>query len=183
MRKLLFFSILLVCSFGSYSQTIIMKTTGPAIEGEANLAFPGYTGQVELKSFSMGVSRFLNMEDLGSTQRGYANAELSLVSISFENQAFITNKLSDALYEGTFFDEVKIVKVIPTSNPNVFREVFIYTFKGVVFSSFTNTSSENGRPINTATFKAQEIKVEHKFEDSDDDREMGWDFVENHKVY
>ncbi|SOE20297.1 hypothetical protein SAMN06298216_0790 [Spirosomataceae bacterium TFI 002] len=184
--KKLYFSILFtasaICGYSQqYPESMIMSTVGPVLEGKATLTQPiNYTGKVVIIDFKMGASRFLNMDGLTSSQRANANAELSLVTIQFENQAFLVNDLNDAMYNGVKFQEVKIVRVVNTLQG--IKEVSSYKFNGVIFSSLTSKSFHGGIPLNEATFKAEQVEIVTKvyvFSGPPLTTSMSWNFINN----
>lgn len=180
MKQFLILIITIVSSTLGYSQTIFMSTLNPVIQGDATQA--NYINDIVLNKFEMGVSRFLNMEDLSSSQRANANAELSLVTISFDNKAYVLNGITKAFYENTKFAQVNINMI--TNTLQGYQEVYAYEFKGVQFSSVSNRAfANNENPRTEATFKAEEMEVTHRIYFSSTsapwESTMNWNFISN----
>ncbi|MAC81205.1 MAG: hypothetical protein CML66_24465 [Rhodobacteraceae bacterium] len=138
---------------------------------------------IPLKSFDWGLERTLDMDDLSTTQRGYANAKFNKVSVTTELSK-ASAKIMTSVANGTVRDEIKIHLCRSGDDPSKGMEPYlIVTLKHVVIDSYTVNGGEEQVPEESWALAYRFIEVLYKLSDPKtgklkDENVFAWDLLQ-----
>ena len=137
---------------------------------------------IPLKSIDWGLERTLDMDDLSTTQRGYANAKFNKVTVTTELSK-ASAKIMTSVANGTVRDEIKINLCRAGADASKGMEPYlIFTLKNVVIDSYTVNGGEEQIPEENWALAYRHIEVLYKLADPKsgkikDENSFVWDLL------
>ncbi len=133
------------------------------IPGEAKEA--NHIEWIAVKSIDWGLERTLDMTDLGTTQRGYANANFNKVTLTSELSR-ASAKLMTAVANGTSRGEITIEMCRAGSGEEQGMEAYlIWTLKHAIVDSYTVNGGEEQIPEESWTLAYRHIEIKYLISD------------------
>lgn len=116
---------------------------------------------IPIKTLSWEVTRTLDMDDLGTTQRGYANSSFGKVSLSTELSK-ASPKLMLSVADGTVRKEIKIEMCRSGDSAGAGMEPYlIWTLKDVVIDKYDVSGGEEQVPEENWDLAYRHIEIEY----------------------
>ena len=156
------------------------------IPGESQVDQPSLKDTIPVKSLEWGVERTVDLADLGTAQRGYANSQFQKVKLTSDmNKASM--KLAQAVSNGTALGTVEIYMCRSGADEKLAMEVYL-TFKlyDCVIDGYDMSGGEESVPSENWTLAYRAIEIEYKpsvFTGGKDSGKLGkavpfsWDLV------
>ncbi len=120
---------------------------------------------IAVKSLDWGVERTLDMTDLGTTQRGYANANFNKITMTSELSK-ASAKLMTAVANGTSREEIKIELCRSGDSASDGMEPYLtFILKHAVIDSYTVNGGEEQIPEENWTLAYRHIEIKYKLAD------------------
>lgn len=141
-----------------------------------------HTGWIPLKSVDWGVERTLDMDDLSTTQRGYANAKFNKVSVTTELSK-ASAKIMTSVANGTVRDDIILHLCRAGDDASKGMEPYlIFTLKNAVIDSYTVNGGEEQIPEETWALAYRHIEIVYKMSDPKtgklkDENSFVWDLL------
>lgn len=138
---------------------------------------------IPLKSIDWGLERTLDMDDLSSKQRGYANAKFNKVTVTTDLSK-ASAKIMTSVANGTVRDEIKIHLCRSGDDAGKGMEPYlIFTLKHVVIDSYSVNGGEEQVPEESWALAYRHIEVLYKMADHKtgklkDENSFVWDLLE-----
>lgn len=120
---------------------------------------------IVLNSVQFGMSRPVNMADLGSLQRGHANANFQEIIVTTELGKAAT-KLMASVANGTVRPEITLEQCrAGDAADEGLAAYLIWKIKDSMITSYSVSGSEHGVPMESWTIAYRKIEVEYKATD------------------
>ncbi|WP_428925600.1 Hcp family type VI secretion system effector [Marinibacterium sp. SX1] len=120
---------------------------------------------IPLKSVDWGLERTLDMDDLSTTQRGYANAKFNKISVTTELSC-ASAKIMTSVANGTVRDDIKIHLCRSGDDPSKGMEPYlIFTLKHAVIDTYSVNGGEEQVPEESWAVAYRHIEIEYKMAD------------------
>ncbi len=117
---------------------------------------------IAVKTLDWGVERTLDMTDLGTTQRGYANANFNKVTMTSELSK-ASPKLMTAVANGTPREEITIEMCRSGDDASKGMEAYLtFILKWVVVDSYSVNGGEEQIPEENWTLAYRHIEIKYK---------------------
>jgi len=117
---------------------------------------------IPAKTLSWEVTRTLDMDDLGTTQRGYANSSFGKVSVSTELSC-ASPKLMLSVADGTVRKEIKVEMCRAADSAGKGMEPYlIWTLHDVVIDKYEVSGGEEQIPEENWDMAYRRISIEYK---------------------
>ena len=125
-----------------------------------------HIGWIPVKTVGWSVERVVDLSDLGSTQRGYANANFAKLAVTSE-LGKASPKLMLAAANGTVRDEIKVAQCRVTDDKDsAMEEYLVWTLKNAQITKYDLSCSEDGVPEETWEMGYRQIDVELQIVDA-----------------
>lgn len=120
---------------------------------------------IACKTIDWGLERTLDMTDLGTTQRGYANAQFNKVTLTSELSK-ASAKLMTSVANGTSREEITIEMCRSGDDASRGMEPYlIWTLKNAIIDSYTVNGGEEQIPEENWTCAYRHIEIKYKLAD------------------
>lgn len=117
---------------------------------------------IPVKNLSWEVTRTLDMDDLGTTQRGYANSSFGKVSVTTE-VAVHSTKLMTSVADGTVRNEIKIEMCRSGDSAGKGMEPYlIWTLHDSVIDKYEVSGGEEQIPEENWDMAYRKVEIEYK---------------------
>ncbi|MEX0284437.1 MAG: Hcp family type VI secretion system effector [Paracoccaceae bacterium] len=120
---------------------------------------------IAVKTIDWGLERTLDMTDLGTTQRGYANANFNKVTLTSELSK-ASAKLMTAVANGTSREEITIECCRSGDNASAGMEAYLtFILKHSIVDSYSVNGGEEQIPEESWTLAYRHIEIKYKISD------------------
>ncbi len=133
------------------------------IEGEATEK--NHVDWIAVKTIDWGLDRTLDQTDLGTTQRGFANAQFNKISLTSELSK-ASAKLMTSVANGTAREKIEIHLCRSGDDASKGMEPYLlWTLKDVVIDSYSVNGGEEQIPEESWTLAYRHIEIKYKKSD------------------
>lgn len=120
---------------------------------------------IVIESLSWDVERAVEMTDIGSNQRGHANANFGKIEVTSQ-MGVASNKLMVAVANGTVRPEIILHLTRSGESASAGLEAYsVWKLKDVIINSYTLSANTDGIP--EETWSLAYAAIEHEFKSTD----------------
>ena len=121
-----------------------------------------HIGWIPLKTIDWGVERTLDMDDLSTTQRGYANAKFNKVTVTTQLSR-ASAPLMSAVANGTVRDDITVHLCRSGDDPKVGMEPYlVFILKHGVIDTYSVNGGEDSIPEESWAVAYRHIEVKYR---------------------